>query len=1093
MSQDVQTFLAELAEAGSSEFGGGFTLRSDKAREKLQKFALAHPENYFLLIVAGLVALGGRRFTLRVDADDLEVTADCGVKRRWLTHLWEYVAGAQSAPETGGLRLLGLAILTSVRFDKVEWNISSQDEEGGFCWIQRVRSGDLPEPCISEQTNPDRSVAIRVKRKSFKQVAGRFLTQWANRLFSNLWEEHRLINERVFLGELESFTVNGTTLDYQMAGARSLALLRVGDAGRYLRAQQEFQRDGSPPLTVLLTYPPDTDSELPGSPGCITWLWHGLRMGESSLGLPYEFCRVFIRADELPTDLSFTSVADTWQRQKAERSAREAVHHLLEQVLSRWEEQSEPSRDLLEAYLLRVAVHRIDSKRNRRRLASFNRALIACPLLLGSASDGIEKRWSLEDVWSRLEVGEKVACFPTAELDRAVPAWPDRPLVVRERSGARAVLKKIFGEEHLLDADALGRRLEGLSAVERSEQAPGRYRPEPLHPHVQGTIVFGKNPLHWFLEFPAAGSQNRPGRVEVIRNGVLYFKDSTLAVPSNFCFYGEQPWEPNYRGFLADDQVRRELTESAARALVDYLEACSTPPLEPEVGIAQEVWRLLSGTLTLQASGSSLLERRWAPIRDELGEAGWAEPQSLFTEVSLKEQPLFYACWEDLEKLRDLRAAPRALILDSQRAEMLASKLPQPGLVNLRGIQLLRQRPPYEPDPAHFKVVEVDPGLWGEPRIERVRVGFPYQKIEAPPGEDGRIELHTNLSGSEMQMRRLSTFVGPAVVCLDWNQGWPDSRGRHFADKRQTETTGTLLAPILSAASRTLLTESAWEELVELEPATLGSAWLDAWTESAGREPLFLLADGTRTTLRELRERDSVLYLVGSRPAPDGWERALRVPQAVAQELPALAEEINWLGSDLGSEKSQETGEPALQPIRETSPVITSSPATRPGVVSPPPSRIAQPAFPASTDGEPALGGPLSKLPQPPAEEKPVVLTADSNRVEGDVARLVAELAELKNLGEVPCDREFTQFLLALHSDTELDQVLTVREQRVSLRRLHLASRPPDAALALLSALFSLFNRLRPEVGDTEERAFHHLLLERGRRLPGKGPTASGD
>ena len=490
MTDSLQDFLQELAEAGDTQgTGSGFTLRSDKAREKLKKFALAHPENYFLLVLAGLHSLGGRCFSMRVDADDLEVRADCRVEPECLANLWENVAGGKEGEANAGLRLLGLAILTSVRFGRVDWTIDSCDSR----LRQSVRGEELSEPSCDRLPNPVEGTIVQVKRKDMKSVASRFISQLSRRILARDWDEEKLISERVFLGTMKSFEFNKKALDCQGETTPALAVLRVGEGLDSFDGKHLFVEEGELDVVVVL----GKRTELPGEAKKVSWLWHGLRMGETRLGLSYDFCRAFALADDLRCDLSLTSVADTWARQKAVRLAREAVRRALELLAVRYREIQgdcyESQDGEMEECLLEVLGKRIDVRRNRHRMGSFNDSLLRCPFFQVGTPDGRKRRADLFEIWEWIEKGQNPALFREESEWQEVEAWADRPVVIYASRRHSSTLIDIFGENAFHRGTTIARSIEKLVAGGKAFLAP-------TQPVFSGEIVIGDDKLFWALE-----------------------------------------------------------------------------------------------------------------------------------------------------------------------------------------------------------------------------------------------------------------------------------------------------------------------------------------------------------------------------------------------------------------------------------------------------------------------------------------------------------------------------------------------------------------------------------------------------------------
>jgi hypothetical protein len=69
----MSELLTELAAAGRVEAHGGFTIDSEKAREKLRHYQLADPHRYVLLLVEAAVLLGASKLEFEIDSDDVHL------------------------------------------------------------------------------------------------------------------------------------------------------------------------------------------------------------------------------------------------------------------------------------------------------------------------------------------------------------------------------------------------------------------------------------------------------------------------------------------------------------------------------------------------------------------------------------------------------------------------------------------------------------------------------------------------------------------------------------------------------------------------------------------------------------------------------------------------------------------------------------------------------------------------------------------------------------------------------------------------------------------------------------------------------------
>lgn len=448
MNSDLDQFLKELKAEGRASGASAFHICPEKAREKLKKFALQNPENYFLLALAALHCFGARAFSLRIDADDFVIQGDGFVSRKILSDIWSTLEDA-SSEEAQGARLLTLAILTTTRLGSLAWTVRTQDEEGGFKLTQIIRSGELKEQVFEDETSVFPGVQIHIKRASMGQVANRFLQHLGTRIFRKTLSEIKILKARVFPGAVSSFEVNSETLELSNDAEGALAIWRQGDFGDWGVAKYQLQGHLQDyPLLVILASE-NTESR-PRSADMISWIWHGLRMGETKLNISKDL-RVLVQSDQLQTDLSLTGIPDTKARKKVVREARKAARNLLEVLAlrySRLQADKLKSCDLaLERILLDVFARRIDSSRSRRRLASFNKTLIACPFFLGSSNDGVLRRVSPEEVWAHLEKRQIVALFRDEPLSIELSGMPGRALCLRTTERERLALEQVFGAE----------------------------------------------------------------------------------------------------------------------------------------------------------------------------------------------------------------------------------------------------------------------------------------------------------------------------------------------------------------------------------------------------------------------------------------------------------------------------------------------------------------------------------------------------------------------------------------------------------------------------------------------------------------------
>ena len=1129
-------FLQELQEGGEvTEVSTGFTLRSDKAREKLKKFALAHPENYFLLLIGGLHTLGARELNLRVDADDLELQGDARVSREELKELWSCVAGGGQNQNRQGLRLLALSILTSVRFESADWRIECSDDEGGFVFQQQVRSGDLPEPIFAEQAVTHSGIRVVVKRKSFGQVARRFFSQLVSRLHSQPWQEEKMIAERAFLGIFHSFQLNGRSLNCGLLEEPVLAIRRIGEVPEFLESHFSYRGQGKYPLAAVISEP-DGWVEPPGLPGHIQWLWHGLKMGQTDLKLPYKFCRVYLCADGMQTDLSFTAIPDTWERQAAERAAREAVRDLLKNLAREYTEHQGEGRQSchaqLEEILLEVMAERIDVQRSRHRLGSFNKALIECPVFWGVDGGGCQKRFTLNELWERVEKGGELASFESESEVEPVPDWPGLPLILIGSPAVHRTLSKIFGRAHL-EAGRLVRRvkrlLERAAATEQERQS----RKESTHRGPRGSFSWAGVELEWTLDLDAPLSE--PGTLQVPRGSRVFFEDGRLDLPPGLVLRGPLPWKPDHYGRLSDLKLARGLEEAALAALVDYLGGCKGEPSSGDLRVLSLIWKILGADVRNWRKDGLLFDTPWIATVSAQGWC-WQSPRELFAD-SEDAEPLYLVPTPLPETFHpEVYPVPCPLVpfgLWESLERYLARKV-----VGARGWELLSARGPSELEDGKFLLLEYPQDQLKNlnPDLVRAQVGFPLSGTQ----HSERLLLFNNLRKHALATKSLTCAVEPISVRLDWEAGWVGSRGLHFVDKEHASKANEIAEYLVLWAARELVPQLSLERVGRVTSKSLGLAWFECWTDEDLRGVSWvLLSDGSKTSPSEIcaseapvayfslpseldraGSRSSLVWLpaqvakasellsdkvkfyhfLDSPPEEDRRESPAEVevesPVGVQGERTGVCEET----SAEGLEEDAPASDPVPTPQRDQEAEKERSEPTKrqpePAEKKPGPVKVeiaeeapAQAAVPKllSATVQDEVAGFQDKVSAPPVAGLPVE-HASSERapvLPAYHAFLVEVFEELPSPGPAFPLEEFRQFLLAVDWVENAAASLIDDGGRINLTyfRSPLNGRDPRVAMLLLSGLFSVFNRHTEEVRDFHERAFHRSVLSRCEEL----------
>lgn len=1132
MTDALSKFLGDLQQEGAlSESAAGFTLRTDKAREKLQKFALEHPESYFLLIVGALHTLGGRHFRLRVDADDLEVSADAQMERAHLRDLWSYVAGGSKLQRGEGLRLLAMAVLTSVRFDSVDWRLVGTDAEGGFEFVQSIKKGQILDSQLSSHEGSPGGVQVFVKRKSLGQIARRFFSQLADRLTSHVLLERKVLSERLFMGVFKSFEVNGEILNCDLSEDRALAVGRTPEAPNFLERSYSFELAGELPVVAVITSPGE-QARIPGKAGEICWIWHGLTMGQSSLKMPYPFCRAFLCADHLSTDLGLSAIPDTWEKSNAERVARDAVRdvlHLLAQdyLQRQYVEQKKSVSEEVEAILLDVMADRIQTSRTRRRLASFNRDLIACPIFWASDEHGAERRYSLAEIWERWEKGLKTACFATPQQVRSVPAWPGRPLVVMAGGKARETLDSLFGPKAILSGEKV------LADVERVSARMGSVRPQTtpaVDAIVAGTFDWQGTKVEWKL---CDSKENRPkGQLLVTRGGRLLFEDSQLDLPAGLVIQGEFPWLPDYQGRLAQKSKLGPLLVEVMMALVRHLEGYSAAPGAEQLAVYATVWRLL----VPQLAG-------WGPTKPEYSipwlltyrqPEGWLSrsPAAIFDR---QPGPPLYRITIDAARSFSPPVSVAEYVVIGPGASRHLKTLGARPLLSINDLKKLLERPPADLDEENFWTVPVpDDALktWSR-EIQGAAVGFPF----ARGGDEDVLTVESNLWGHSLCRQKAQGFLRPATVVLHWHEGWPGAKAAEFAEAGQAKQAQEIAVDLTWWAARELLAKADFSLLQRLHPKTVASAWFEVWTDGRfNDQELFLVSSGMRVSIDAYLSCFQALYftdLSEIHRIPKDVE-ALWIPPEVSETLVLLSDSADWKHWSRRDEFAVVTDKdrpaevllaPAESPESSRSAPPKSSTKLK-TTTSGPVRHSGLPRAMAVSEGTPEVAEAKPKVPEmrpKGAEVEPEVTVAGPGKPKPTPAPVAASVPLAEGSGADsagPGDSHlpsyhrflleqyraldfkagesvpglFEEYLKSLSwPPAEISEPLlaadgSVRQGKVTQA---LSEGRVESALFLLSALFSVFNRKLEEVDDTHERRFHQALLQRCEDLYGKRPMTS--
>lgn len=1090
--------FAGLAGAGTVEQAGlGFTLESAKAREKLQEFALAQPDYYQLLAVAGLYALGCRQLVVTVDADDFILRGEKPLSREPFSDLWSFVSRGSSESLVTGCRLLALALLTSVRLDKMLWKIQSSDAGGGWEQTVTVSRGVLSETAPVFCSTAPEGVLFWAKRKAIGQVVRRYLKSWWKG-DSYPGSEKELLQTRLFLPSGASLSYNGSPLlEDGVVKGKAWAVLETGQASSLIDGPLVYrlQRDYSL-CTALCPPGSENDSELPGEGGRAVWIWNGLRMDSTALGGELSCVRAFVWAPELTPDLSFTSLVDNRAKQALERN----VRSLAREMLDRWvralsqeiRAQESPDPGAFQerlAVVKAVIAERIDTRKNWKRLASLNRALVECPLLLGSGPDGICRWITMEEIQNEFLAGREVAAFEAESSPPVVPPWPDRPLVLYTVEQEWQFLMSRFRGFAWRKGRAVLTQLERLSAIPK-ESPSGSARKALLC----GRVRVDEHELSWdWLEETEKVKPENSGSLRVRRPNGQCFVDTTLGLPSGVHARVEADWAPSFHGRLVDEKlasrVRKALWDGLAVALA---ESHSCPPSQRD----RQLSGLLAACLSEKVVGATF-SASWLVVSNLQGEQCSISPQRLDHVLQEQDAPLFVtdqteafpfavaAQWPELQVVLAPVKAESGLKVVLGRPTRSMNAWSRLGAKSVR-------HSPHELSPLMTMTLEPKRATSLSSALRSVTMGI------RRPGDGGgtasETSLETRLRGYRISQKKVRGYYPGLWLTVDWQQGWPDASASQIVGGLEDEQAQEIVKKAcLELAADFFRVVGSGEEggggavLQAVSPELLGTWMFDLLSEPATASlPLFCLADGRWVSLTELSEQGGVATYF--RVFPEKPELlapgSVYLPQPIAETI-GLFCELNWVEEVPQKSSAELTPKPSAIGIKQVLPPkeqgrqlmeTPAEPSPLPPKSEPSPQMkpVSEPTpqpripMPSELSAKPASHG---VIPTQRRESR----WSEATHSEALQEELLAVTAH-QSLGF----GEFAEFLSQVHWDSSrktlfsYDSGLTIMgKPAVTL------SQSRDGRLMLLSALFSSFHRQNSAADDQLERIFHQLITIR--------------
>ncbi|MFO0632184.1 MAG: hypothetical protein U0168_04965 [Nannocystaceae bacterium] len=197
---ELERMIAALRGEGTATAAGGFTLDTEKAREKLRQFQLADPHRYVLLLVQALAQRGATHIAAEIDSSS--VTLDSDATPFTVEEIQELYAllFADVAPRPG-LRELALALNAAMALNprKLVLEAGGLDGQPGVRLEQRNERPDA----ITRDAAIAPGVRVTVRERFRPGLILRFFS-----LGNEVVREQLLLSTRCGLAEL-AITLNG--------------------------------------------------------------------------------------------------------------------------------------------------------------------------------------------------------------------------------------------------------------------------------------------------------------------------------------------------------------------------------------------------------------------------------------------------------------------------------------------------------------------------------------------------------------------------------------------------------------------------------------------------------------------------------------------------------------------------------------------------------------------------------------------------------------------------------------------------------------------------------------------------------------------
>jgi hypothetical protein len=343
---EISTMLAELRAEGTTRSEGEFTLSPDQIREKLQRFQLADPHHFVLLIVSAAVRGGASFIRVHNDADDCILEFDGeALKAEQLGDLYSMLVQGDKFRDLA----LGLNSALSIQPKWIQVDSWNPQESQGARLVLSNETQDVErlDCCPFKELEVVNRVHVRerLRWKTVKKFVGRL---------AGFPPEGRLIAARC------TQSTARVTVNDQVIGPpefrRCLAVRRYisGLPVPSVEADAliESREDSGSMSAVLVVGGP------PGWTG-VQFVINGISFDRPDLSLGPGSAYAIVRSSELKNDISFAGIVEDEEFSRLVSFLKQQYSRTVDEILDLFDDYPEADREKALKFL---AVHAAESQ-----------------------------------------------------------------------------------------------------------------------------------------------------------------------------------------------------------------------------------------------------------------------------------------------------------------------------------------------------------------------------------------------------------------------------------------------------------------------------------------------------------------------------------------------------------------------------------------------------------------------------------------------------------------------------------------------------------------------------------------------------------